>query len=187
MVLGLILLLCASSAVNGYSATTTTQAISRREFIRSALLSSGVVAGAFLIQPSVARADISTQLASTAALRNVKRASKQLDGMEAFATSVDYQGMKDAIRTAPLAEVRKNAFALVKGAGEEGPVLDGYKAFIASLEALDTTCNLALRGREIPSLQLVEKFDSTTLTLADFIKVAQASVEVPEVGESDAT
>ena len=58
--------------------------------------------------------------------------------------------------------------------------MDGvYKAFIASIEKIDSTASLGFRGRKIPQLQLSEEYLVVQSALTDFIKVAEEAAEIP--------
>ena len=54
-----------------------------------------------------------------------------------------------------------------------------YKAFIASIEKIDGTASLGMRGRKIPPLQLLEEYEVIDVAMKDFLKVAEEAVEIP--------
>ena len=151
--------------------------LSRRQWVEAVVVSS--VVGA---TPLIANADVTNKVASTTALRNVKRARKQADTFEPFVVEGDYQGLRGAIRVSPMSEVRKNCFILVRG-GEDGPdaekLTETYKAFIAALEKLDSTAGLAIRGRQIPDGEIADLYKSTLVSLGDFISIAEDAVTIP--------
>jgi hypothetical protein len=163
--------------------TTSALAIQPTIISRRQALSSGAVgfASAFFV-PLAANADITSKVASSAQLRNVKRASKQLDTMELYATNGDAAGLRSAIRLAPLSEVRKAAFTLVRGA-EDGPdaelMSSTYQTFIRALEQMDSMAAVSVRGRALPEGQLYALYRDTVTALAEFLKIADQAVTIP--------
>lgn len=144
----------------------------------------GVVAGIVgsTVLPGDAKADVTNKVASATALRNLKRAQKQLGKLETIAKENDFAGVKEFLRTPPFGDSRKYCFTLVRGA-EDGPKVEAldavYKAFIGSIENIDNTASLGFRGRKIPDLQLSEQYLVVESTLADFLKVAEEAAEIP--------
>ena len=163
------------------SSTPSPDTSTRRQWF---LEQGSALAGAALVLtvPFAAQADVTNKVASTTALRNVKRAMKQAATYESFISDNDWTGLLGAIRAAPMSEVRKNCFILVRG-GEDGPdakqLADTYKAFIASLEKLNTTAQLALRGRQIPDGEIAGYYQNTLTNLQGFIDVAEEAVTIP--------
>lgn len=145
-------------------------------------MAGALVAGSVVLTPLAANADVTNKVASSSALRGVKRSLKQLDSLELYVTSDNYQDLKAALREAPLADVRKNMTTLVKG-GEDGP--DGdllqsrYQKFIQSLEQMDSTAGQAMRGRKVPNDVFYDKYKATVAAMTDFLKVAQESASIP--------
>ena len=84
--------------------------------------------------------------------------------------------------------MRKVAFVLVRG-GEDGPKAEqltaSYKSFIASLEKIDSTSSLGIRGRKIPQLQLSEEYQVIESSMKDFVAVAEAAAEIPVQYDDD--
>jgi hypothetical protein len=177
----------------------TSLAVSRKSFFQG-IVSQGAAAVAIasstsslvlVAYPESARADVTSKVASSTALRNVKRAQKQLTKLLPYVEFGEYAPIVECFRTSPFAEIRKNCATLIKGA-EDGPLadllLDKYKAFVASVEKLNYSSSQGVRGRTIPSEQLVKEYRIVESTLADFIAVAEESVEIPlmqpEVAES---
>lgn len=164
---------CAFS-INGISSGSN-QVLARREWI-------ALVAGTVMATPLVANADITNKVASSSALRNVKRSLKQLDSLELYVTSDNYKELKRSLRLAPLADVRKNCSILVRG-GEDGPDAQtlqlSYQKFILALEQMDSTAGLAMRGRTIPEGTFYGSYRVTVSTLADFLKVAEEAADIP--------
>mmetsp|Transcript_77990 Transcript_77990/g.226267 ORF Transcript_77990/g.226267 Transcript_77990/m.226267 type:complete len:190 (-) Transcript_77990:167-736(-) len=154
------------------------EGLTRRQYVET--LSAAVIAGASLPKP--AYADVTNKVASSTALRSVKRSQKQLKDLLPAAQSNDFTQVKAFLRTPPFAEVRKNCFILVRG-GEDSPKaaeLDSaYKAFIASIEKIDSTASLGIRGRKIPDLQMSDEYQVIESAMSDFIKVAEEAAEVP--------
>lgn len=153
--------------------------VSRGTFVNG--LVAGVIANTLLaVEP--AKADITNKVASSSALRNIKRAQKQLPNLKSVAESNDFAGVKEFLRTPPFGDARKYCFTLVRGA-EDGPkaaeMESVYKAFVSSIEKIDGTASLGFRGRKIPQLQLTEEYLAIESSLADFLKVAEESAEIP--------
>lgn len=169
------------------SALSTHSSISRRQAFSSAAFG---IAGAFVVSPLVANADITSKVASSASLRNVKRASKQLDTMELYASTGDAEGLRAAIRVAPFSEVRKAAFTLVRGA-EDGPdaklMTSTYQTFIRALEQLDSTAAVAVRGKKLPEGKLYALYKDTVNAMTTFVKVADEAVTIPIQYEGEQT
>ena len=144
----------------------------------------GAIAGVIgsVVLPEAANADITNKVASSTALRNLKRAQKQLEKLNPIVENNDFAGVKEFLRTPPFADVRKNCYVLLRGA-EDGPKVDEldkvYKAFIASIEKIDSTASLGFRGRKIPQLQMVDEYLVIKSALVDFLKVAEEAAEIP--------
>lgn len=169
-----ILLLCSVlQCVVAFSVPAT-----RRQLLEGAAAT--VAATAFA--PQLALADVTNKVASSSALRYVKRAAKQLDNMELYVSTADLAAIQNEIRTSPLTEIRKNMSILVRG-GEDGPdaakLAQGYQKFISSLEAFDTTCRSAARGRNMPEGQLYQQYKDSAAALKDFLAIADEAVNIP--------
>ncbi|KAL3929262.1 MAG: hypothetical protein SGBAC_012290 [Bacillariaceae sp.] len=149
-------------------------------------LIAGVIGNTLLMPTEPAKADVTNKVASTSALRNIKRAQKQLPKLQTVAEANDFAGVKEFMRTPPFGDARKYCFTLVRGA-EDGPkaseIETVYKAFVSSIEKIDGTASLGFRGRKIPQLQLSEEYLVVQSSLADFLKVAEDSVEIPVQSE----
>lgn len=181
----LAVVLAATSSVRSFSiqsasfSSSNKQVLSRRDWITTAL-----VAGSVVLTPLAANADVTT---TSSALRGVKRSLKQLDSLELYVTSDNYEELKAALRTAPLADIRKNMSTLVRR-GEDGPngdaLASAYNKFIQVLEGMDSTAGLAMRGRNIPAEEFYGKYKATVAALNDFLKVAEESAGVTLVEES---
>jgi hypothetical protein len=152
--------------------------ISRQALLEGLAVS---VAGTLLF-PGTAHADITSKVGSSSALRNVKRAQNQLDKLLPFAEAKDFMAVKEFLRTSPFTEVRKNCFILIRG-GEDGPKADAllgtYKSFISSVEQIDGTASLGIRGSKISQLQMSEEYSVVVSTMRDFLEVAEEAVEIP--------
>jgi hypothetical protein len=121
---------------------------------------------------------VMTTLQESSNVRSLKRAEKQLSKMELYAVENDYEAMKLAIRNAPFSEIRKNSFALIKDFADQ-PDLQvkltaSYEVFIRSLENMDSTASLGLRGRKLDNGALLQSFQTTSVALNEWIAVASA-------------
>jgi hypothetical protein len=127
-----------------------------------------------VISPEVVKADVTNKVASFPALRSLKRAQQYLPKLLPNVQSNDYLAVKTFLRTPPFDEVRKNGIILVRG-GEDGPkafeLEASYKRFIASLEKIDGTASLGMRGRSVQQLQMSEEYDSIVVAMEHFLKV----------------
>jgi len=132
--------------------------------------------------PKPAFADVTNKVASSTALRSVKRAQKQLKDLSPSAQANDFAQVKAFLRTPPFVDVRKNCFVLIRG-GEDGPKADElqstYKAFISSVEKIDGTASLGMRGRKIPDSQMSEEYIVIESAMQDFVRVAEETTEIP--------
>lgn len=168
--------------VLGGPATSNSNGVSRKEALGSICTGLLGVATAVLANPGVAQADITNKIASSTALRAIKQAEKRLPSLLPTVKDNDFLGVKSFLRTPPFDEVRKNGSILVRG-GEDGPKSDElkstYKDLIVSIEKIDGTASLGMRGRKIPQLQLLEEYDIISASMKSFLKVAEESVEIP--------
>ena len=150
----------------------------RKAFLNTLLSTTGAV----LLAPAVANADVTNKVASGAALRSVQRAQRQFGNLELAASQNDYEETKKALRLPPFSDIRKNCKILVNG-GSDGPnaaeLEQRYKDFIASVEKLDGTCSVAMRGRSVPSERLYEEYRAVAASLEAFANVAKESAEIP--------
>ena len=144
----------------------------------SASFLTAVVAGGL---PSPACADVTNKVASTAALRAVKRALKDLGEAEAACVGNQYTDAKEALRTPGLNEVRKNCLILIRG-GNDGAEAENlkitYEKFVKDLEALDSQASLGMRGRK-KDIQLAGYYDSALASLKAFLEVGERSATIP--------
>ena len=179
LLLVVVVLNMALSAEAWSSTTLVGKGMSRRQCLEGVALGT---MGFTVLSPSVALADVTNKVASPAALRSVKRAQRQLDDLKPLAQTGDFVQVKAFLRTPPFSDVRKNCFVIVRGE-DEGPKAEelqsAYKAFIASIEKIDSTASLAIRGRKIPSMQLSEEYLLVESTMRDFVKVAEDTVLIP--------
>jgi hypothetical protein len=138
-----------------------------------AFLGSTMLAG-----PDNARADVTNKVASTAALRSLRRAQAQLPKLKPTVLENDFVAVKTFLRNPPFDEVRKNGFILVRG-GEDGPKASelqaSYRKFIASVEKIDSSASLGMRGRKVPTLQMTEEYDNILAAMESFLKVSRNS------------
>lgn len=152
--------------------------MTRRTFGAFIAASSSVV----LLPSTPAKADITNKLASSAALRTVKSAQKKLSSMELYISQNDYTSLKEALRVAPFADIRKACFTLVRG-GEDGPDAEElnvrYKKFMASLERMDSLASLGMRGRTVKNEEFYSSFTATVDALSSFAELAKEASEIP--------
>mmetsp|Transcript_20488 Transcript_20488/g.59382 ORF Transcript_20488/g.59382 Transcript_20488/m.59382 type:complete len:217 (-) Transcript_20488:286-936(-) len=155
---------------------------SRRTFL-GRVVSSAAASSALsplLLHGSPARADVTNKVASSASLRLLKRALREIENLEMAASSDDYEGVRNGLRTPPFTEVRKNCMVLVRG-GEDGSDADAlrktYSAFTRAVEDLDSQAGLGLRGKK--GVSLIGPYDNTVKGLAGFLEVAERSAAVP--------
>jgi len=168
------------------TSTSLHSTCSRNDFVRQSL--QGLLVATTLI-PTTAHADITNKVASTSALRNVKSAQKALSTLQDAVTALDYATFRGALRQAPLSEVRKACTILVRG-GDDGPEADKlqqtYKTFITTLEKVDATALVAMRGRKIPDDEFPNTYAAANAALADFVAVAERAAAIPvQYTESD--
>jgi hypothetical protein len=160
------------------SIPTPPKAVSRKGFMENVLV--GVASAVIL--PSIANADATNKVASSTAMRSVKRAQKQLPNMQFSAKDNDFSKVTEALRTSPFADVRRNCFIVVRGA-EDGPkseeIQAAYKTFIATVEQIDATAKLGARGRKIPPGQLFEEYLAIESSIDGFIKVGEEAMAIP--------
>ena len=183
----------------GSSSASSSSLLSRRklmvEGVGSVLLGIPLVAHGTTTTTMVAmNEDITTQVAFKTALRNVKRALKQVGTLEPLVVAEDYENLRSALRQPPVSEIRKNCFVLVRGAGEEQQVEEGggkvtlsYKKFIAALEQMDSTAGLAIRGRQIPAETLLGQYQDTVKSLEVFVETAEPLISIPETEQIGTT
>ena len=168
-----------------YAVSTTAlnaeQGLTRRGLLGKVAAASVLTAGVASGLPSPALADVTNKVASTAAIRAVKRAAKDLEKAEFPCVNNDFADVKAALRTPGLNEVRKNCLILIKG-GEDGPEADSlkkaYDKFIIDIEALDSQASLGMRGRK-QDIQLAGYYDAALASLKAFLEVGERSVVIP--------
>jgi hypothetical protein len=168
----LALLLAITLSTEAWSSPMVGGGVSRRQCFEGGAI--GAIGLA--LSPSIAVADVTNKVASPAALRSVKRAQKQLEDLKTVAQADDFTQVKAFLRTPPFSDVRKNCYVIVRG-GDDGPnseeLQSTYKAFIASIEKIDSTASLGIRGRKIPAVQLSEEYRLVESSINDFVKVAE--------------
>jgi hypothetical protein len=122
-----------------------------------------------------------TTLIESSNIRSLKRAEKQLGKMELYAVENDYEAIKQAIRNAPFSEIRKNSFALIKEYASQpdlqSKLTASYQVFISSLETMDSTASLGMRGRKLDNGALLKSYQATSVALNEWIAVASAVFE----------
>jgi hypothetical protein len=172
-------LAAAAALLLGTASAFSSTPSDRKAFLKTLVSSTG---GAVLLAPSVVKADVTNKVASASALRSLQRAQRQFGSLELAVSNNDFLETKNALRLPPFADIRKNCQILVKG-GADGPNKDEleakYKSFIASVEKLDGTCSVALRGRSVPNERLYEEYRAVAASLEAFANVAKESAEIP--------
>jgi hypothetical protein len=161
--------------------------VSRRGFVETFGMSAAFLAipkpswaDEVAAEPSGGAAGVSGILQSSN-LRSLKRAEKQLSKLEFYAVENEYENMKLALRNAPFSEVRKNSFALIKefaGAPDQQSKLTAsYEVFISTVEKLDSTASLGMRGRKLDNGALLQSYQACSKALGDWIAVATEVAE----------
>jgi hypothetical protein len=155
---------------------------SRKSFLvvaSSSLLA--VVGGGAVVVGVPARsalaATLETNDTTTMALRTVRSSQKKLssDTVSALVADSDYQSLQSVLRTPPLSNIRKAGTILAK---DNDGLKSRYQTFIAALEKLDATAQIALRGGGgrtsttvvglSSSSELSDRYQATIRTLQDF-------------------
>ena len=136
-----------------------------------------------------AYADVTNKVQSTTALRNLQRCNKTLPKLSKSVSEGDYLGVKSFFRTPPWDESRKNGQILVRAGEDLGKksieLADKYKKFIASVEKIDGSASLGIRGRKIDPIQFTTEYDSVQSTLQDLIQIAEETADIPLQTTSD--
>lgn len=130
-----------------------------------------------------AHADVTNKVASSAALRSLKRAQDKLPTqLLPDIQANDFYGVKARIREPPFDSMRKNGQVLVRG-GEDGPkakqLVRGYKELIGALEKIDSTSSLGMRGRSIGPLELSAQYEVLVAALDSFLKLGSEAADIP--------
>eukprot|EP00581_Thalassiosira_minuscula_P007436 CAMPEP_0183706634 /NCGR_PEP_ID=MMETSP0737-20130205/3395_1 /TAXON_ID=385413 /ORGANISM="Thalassiosira miniscula, Strain CCMP1093" /LENGTH=257 /DNA_ID=CAMNT_0025934091 /DNA_START=195 /DNA_END=968 /DNA_ORIENTATION=+ len=159
---------------------------SRRNALHQTLLATTatITLGITTLPTSPANADVTNKIAGTTALRSLSIIQTQLSKkLLPVAQSNDYVGVKQAIREPPIDGLRKNMLVVVRG-GEDGPkageLLAAYKRLIQSLENIDATASLGMRGRKMSDpFQLTMEYEEVEKALGVFIKVGAEAADIP--------
>lgn len=181
----------ATTSSEKYTASVTAlnaeQGLTRRGLLGKVASASVLTAGVASGLPSPAFADVTNKVASTAAIRAVKRAVKDIEKAEFPCVNNDFTDVKAALRTPGLNEVRKNCLILIKG-GEDGPEAENlktaYAKFVKDIEALDSQASLGMRGRK-QDIQLAGYYDAALASLKAFLEVGERSALIPLQESSD--
>mmetsp|Transcript_61139 Transcript_61139/g.149667 ORF Transcript_61139/g.149667 Transcript_61139/m.149667 type:complete len:234 (+) Transcript_61139:136-837(+) len=157
---------------------------SRRDVLQLAFVGLvGSVSSFNVVGVEPANADVTNKVQSTTALRNLQRCSKTLPKLSASVSEGDYLGVKSFFRTPPWDESRKNGQILVRGGEDLGKksneLAEKYKKFISSVEKIDGSASLGIRGRTIDPKQFSQEYDSVQSTLKDFIQIAEETTDIP--------
>lgn len=173
-----------TQSVTWTDSTAASVTTTRREALNTAALGLLGSMSVMIASPEAARADVTNKVASAAAIRNLKRAQSQLPKLRTTVQDNDFVAVKAFLRTPPFDEVRKNGFIIVRG-GEDGPkageLQTSYKNFIASVEKIDSSASLGMRGRKVPPLQMSEEYDNVLAAMESFVKVSRVQLERLEV------
>lgn len=177
-------LLAGTSSSNQNTPSQSSLVESRRSAIKNIFVGGAVMmtttTSILSSNPLIANADVTAKVASTAALRIVKRSLKELQNVELLAVENDYGAVKQSLRVPPFTELRKNCSTLING-GSDGPEKENleslYGQFIKSIEALDSACSLGIRGRK--GVELLPLFDEASKSLSAFYDVAKKAAEIP--------
>lgn len=144
-------------------------------------------------EPSSSTSSTTNKISSKASLRYIKRAIKEFETLELYASMNDYTEMKQGIRNPGLSEIRKNCFVLIKNSSdneEDSNKLTGiYGEFIKHIEKLDSDASLGFRGRK--GIELQSSYDAALKDLKTFVEVADVitngAVSAPAVDSVVAT
>lgn len=144
---------------------------------------------AFPVPP--AHADVANKVASSTALRALTNIRSKLPTKLLPVTqSNNYVGVKTSLREPPLDGIRKNMLVVVRG-GEDGPkageLLLAYKQLIKSLEDIDATASLGMRGSKMDPFQLSIQYDAIEKAMDLFIKVGAEAANIPLQEMTDQT
>mmetsp|Transcript_9348 Transcript_9348/g.16616 ORF Transcript_9348/g.16616 Transcript_9348/m.16616 type:complete len:240 (+) Transcript_9348:25-744(+) len=157
---------------------------SRREACQALVTTTLTICTAAAISPMPAYADVTNKLASSTSLRALARAQRQLPSkLLPPAQSNNYIAVKTCLREPPFDTLRKDMLVLVRG-GEDGPSADelvlAYKRLIKSVEDIDATSSLGMRGRsDIDPFQLGVEYEEIETALDLFIKVGSEAAGIP--------
>lgn len=163
--------------------TSTITRTSRREFLAATLIATSTIGGVVVAVPTPALADVTNKIASTAALRALKRAQVQLPiKVLPEARANNFVGIKARLREAPFDDVRKTGRVLVRG-GEDGPKADAlslaYQELIRSLEAIDATASLGMRGRTVDPFRMGIEYEAIAKALDAFVALGTEAATIP--------
>ena len=186
----------ALSALKDSSLHGNNQLSSRKQFFQEIGLTGGIASAiavsssatlgsspAYAIEDILDTSDGTTtgtvgSMRASPALKNIKRAEKQLSKMEFYAVENNYEEMKLAIRNPPFSEIRKNSFQIIRDfkgeQNQQDQLQAAYDKFIASLEKMDSTASLAMRGRKLENGALLQSYDATVEALSEWIEVASS-------------
>jgi hypothetical protein len=173
----------------------------RRAFLTQAGTTTAAVGAASVLAfglPSPAAAYVASAAAMdpSVAMRTVKSTLRRLQA-DAFVDYVafnEYESLRKALRDSPFSEIRKSCTSLIRtvqgdaisssdaaaAANNNNPSADvlsaKYKTFIASMERMDVTASVAVRGRQIEPGELKAAYSDTVSALQEFLSAAQDAV-----------
>eukprot|EP00540_Astrosyne_radiata_P011992 CAMPEP_0116845420 /NCGR_PEP_ID=MMETSP0418-20121206/13256_1 /TAXON_ID=1158023 /ORGANISM="Astrosyne radiata, Strain 13vi08-1A" /LENGTH=206 /DNA_ID=CAMNT_0004476527 /DNA_START=551 /DNA_END=1171 /DNA_ORIENTATION=+ len=149
--------------------------VSRRQLLKrvTGWTATTIVGAPFLVN---AEDSITDEVARSTALQKMKRIQKEILKLEKYVVDSDYDGLRQALRVAPIADVRKVCSKLIRSE-EEGPNYDSwsgaYKDFISALEKLDANAALASKGRTITEEKFSGSFNDTVSTYGSFVTAVE--------------
>jgi hypothetical protein len=168
---------------------------SRRDLLEqfsTAAFAAVLASSALGLQPLPAEASVPLP----SAIRNIKGSLRRLRG-EDFADDVafnDYEKLRMNLRNSPFSELRRSCTSVIRAVEEQGSesivspevgsLTDKYRTFIASLEKLDSTASVALRGRVPGPGELQGAYSSAVDALQAFMDAAQQSLALSTDAES---
>lgn len=169
--------------------TSPSPAISRNDFFQQAIAAATATAtsATVLLVPSIANADVTSQLAAPAALRLVKRSRKKLSALELVVSNQDYEAFKASLRADPISDLRKSCSTIIRAAEDSeqaDAVLQAYKKFVTNLEKADGLASLAMRGRKLGENEFAQAYQSLMESLDAFVVLADTVVDVPDLASS---
>lgn len=136
--------------------------------------------------PLPAHADfalVEARRAGATALTGLKRALKDVQALELAASTNDYAGVLEGLRSPAMKDSRKCCTVLI-GAEElaEGPEMEnlkrGYEVYVKTLEAVYTQASLGFRGQK-KNVALIGYYDAYVKAMKGMIESGERSLAVP--------
>jgi hypothetical protein len=173
----------------------------RRAFLTQAGTTTAAIGAASVLAfglPSPAAAYVASAAAMdpSVAMRTVKSTLRRLkaDAFVDYVAFNEYESLRKALRDSPFSEVRKSCTSLIRtvqggtflssdaaaAATNNNPSADvlsaKYRTFVASMERMDATASVAVRGRQIEPGELKAAYSATVSALQEFLSAAQDAV-----------